>query len=89
MSRTSVANLYQDIVTALKGVTSYVIPRGLEPYAETDPDRKIDAFLSCIGVYKRMCLDIIKVGGLTKICVEKKRQLKEKYADRIKAELKK
>lgn len=74
--------------TALKGVVSDVIPANLAAYTESDPDRKIEAALSCIGVYKRMCLDIIKVGGLTKMCVEKKRMLKEKYGQRIKDELK-
>lgn len=75
--------------TALKGVTNYVIPEGYEAYTEFNPDRKIDAFLSTIGVYKRMCLDIIKVGGLSKILIEKKRLLRDKYLDRLEKEIKK
>lgn len=75
--------------TALKGIVSDIIPEEEAAYTESNPDRKIQACLSCIGVYKRMCLDVCKVGMLTKILVEKKRLLKEQYGDRIKAELKK
>lgn len=61
---------------------------GLEPYGEENPDFKIDAFLSTIGVYKRMCLDIIKVGIPTKILVISKKRMKNKYHDKIKQMLK-
>lgn len=77
------------MVTALKGIVSDIIPAEYEPYAESDPDHKIDACLSCIGVYKRMCLDCLKVGIGNKILIEEKRHLKNKYQDRIKNELKK
>lgn len=77
------------MVSALKGVVSDVIPDNLAPYSENNPDRHIDACLSAIGVYKRMCLDVIKVGGMNKIVIEKKRLLKEKYGQRVKDELKK
>ena len=69
---------------ALKGVTAFTIPDTL-----SNPDRKIDAYLSTIGIYKRMSLDVAKVGGLSKILIEKKRMLKEKYHDKIKQQLKK
>lgn len=75
--------------SALKGIVSDIIPADLASYAESNPDRKIDACLSCIGVYKRMTLDICKVGMMCKIVVEKKRLLKEKYGAAIKEELKK
>lgn len=77
------------MVSALKGIVSYVIPDGYEPYTDYNPDRKIDAMLSAIGMYKRMCLDFMKVGGLCKIVIEKKRQLRDQYLDKVKAELKK
>lgn len=89
---------YQDIMApgdklsffaALKGIVSDVIPSDLAAYTERNPERKIDACLSCIGVYKRMCADVIKVGMLTKIVVEKKADLKAKYGQRIKDEMKK
>lgn len=75
--------------SALKGIVSNVIPTELAPYTENNPDRKIQACLSAIGVYKRMVLDALKVGVMNKIVIERKRQLKEKYADKIKQELKK
>lgn len=75
--------------SALKGIVSNVIPTELAPYTENNPDRKIQACLSAIGVYKRMVLDALKVGIMNKIVIERKRQLRDKYADRIKQELKK
>ena len=75
--------------TALKGIVADVIPAEQAAYTEFDPEQKIDAYLSAFGVYKRMCLDIVKVGGLTKLLVEKKRLMRNKYLSRIEAELKK
>lgn len=75
--------------SALKGVVSNVIPDGYEPYTEGNPDRPIDAVVSAIGMYKRMCLDFFKVGALCKVTIEKKRQLADAYLERCKAELKK
>ena len=89
MGGMEVATPCEDLVTALKGIVSDIIPEEEAAYTEGNPDRKIQACLSCIGVYKRMCLDVCKVGMLTKILVEKKRLLKEQYGERIKAELKK
>ena len=73
---------------ALKGTVSFTIPEGQEAYTPDNPDAKIDAYLSSLSIYKRMSLDVVKVGGITKILVEKKRLLKDKYLDRIKKELK-
>ena len=73
--------------TALKGVVSNVIPTDLAPYSEDNPNVKIDACLSAIGIYKRMCLDIIKVGCMNKVVIEKKRQLAQKYLPLIEKEL--
>lgn len=77
------------MVCALKGIVSDIIPEELAPYTDFNPDRKIQAYLSGIGIYKRMSLDIVKVGLLTKILIEKKRLLKNKYAEQIAAEAKK
>ena len=66
---------------------SDVIPTDLAPYSESEPDIKIDACLSAIGIYKRMCLDIIKVGCMNKVVIEKKRQLARKYLPLIEKEL--
>lgn len=75
--------------SAMKGIVSDIIPFGLEPYGEVDPNHKIDACVSSIGFYRRMCLDFAKVGGLCKMVIERKRQLSEKYLEACKAELRK
>jgi len=79
----------QSFFCALKGIVSDIIPEDLAPYTDFDPDHKIQAYLSGIGIYKRMSLDIVKVGLLTKILVEKKRLLKNKYLARLENEAKK
>lgn len=72
----------------MKGIVSNVIPSDLAPYTQgANHVDKIDACLSAIGIYKRMCLDIIKVGGMNKIVIEKKRQLANKYLPLIEKEL--
>ena len=71
----------------MKGVVSNVIPTDLAPYSEDNPNVKIDACLSAIGIYKRMCLDIIKVGCMNKVVIEKKRQLAQKYLPLIEKEI--
>ena len=72
----------------MKGIVSNIIPSDLAPYTkDADHVDKIDACLSAIGIYKRMCLDIIKVGGMNKIVSEKKRQLANKYLPLIEKEL--
>lgn len=76
-------------LSALKGIVSDIIPDDLAPYTAENPDIKIDAFLSEIGVYKRMTLDVIKCGMMNKIVIDKKRRLKAQYHDRIKTELQK
>ena len=40
--------------TALKGINQSLIPLGKEPYLASDPDIKIDAFMSVSGYYSRM-----------------------------------
>ena len=75
--------------SAMKGIVSDIIPEGLEPYGELDPDHKIDACVSSIGFYRRMCLDFAKVGGLCKMTIERKKRLKSEYLDKCREELKK
>lgn len=76
-------------IGALKFTTCYVIPQNLAGYTESNPDHKIDVCVASFGAFKRMVADVEKVGVLTKVLVETKRQMKDKYGDRIKAELKK
>ena len=72
---------------ALKFTTCCVIPQELAGYTESNPDRKIDVGVASIGAFKRMVADVEKVGVLTKVLVETKRQMKETYGERIKKEL--
>lgn len=82
---------YEDIMspgdkasaTALKCTQSFIIPQEFAPYTDFNPERPIDLCIAAVGMYKRMCLDIIKVGGLTKILVEMKRIHRDKYLERI------
>ena len=39
---------------ALKGINQGLIPKGEEPYIQSDPDEKIDAMMSVSGYYSRM-----------------------------------
>ena len=74
---------------ALKGIVSNIIPKGQEAFTEFNPERKIDSYLSAIGLFKRMVFSLVKQGCLTKVLIEKKRLLRNKYLDRLKKELEK
>ena len=74
---------------ALKGVVSNIIPKGQEAFTEFNPERKIDSYLSAIGMFKRMVFSLVKEGCLTKVLIEKKRLLRNKYLDKLKKELEK
>lgn len=76
-------------IGALKFTTCTVIPTELAAFGEFNPDAKVDLYVSAMGAYKRMVADVEKIGVLTKVLVESKRLMKEKYHERIKAELKK
>lgn len=74
---------------ALKGICSYIIPKGQEAFTDFNPEKKIDAYLSAFGLFKRMVFSLEKVGSLTKILVEKKRLMRDKYLERLQEELNK
>ncbi|MCM1230284.1 MAG: hypothetical protein NC489_09125 [Ruminococcus flavefaciens] len=76
-------------IGALKFTTCNVIPTDLAGFTESRPDKPIDVYVSALGAFKRMVADVEKIGVLTKVLVETKHQWKQKYHDRIKAELKK
>ena len=40
--------------TALKGINQALIPMGKEPYLASDPNEKVDSFMSVSGYYSRM-----------------------------------
>ena len=74
---------------ALKGVCSYIISKGQEAFTDFNPEKKIDAYLSAFGLFKRMVFSLEKLGSLTKILVEKKRLIRDKYLERLQEELNK
>ena len=62
---------------ALKGVNSYIIPRGKEAYSEYRPEEHINAFLTNSGVMGRMVPSAYLQGLLNKLLVELTRQCQE------------
>lgn len=76
-------------IGALKFTTCEVIPTELAGYTESNEERKIDVYVASLGAFKRMVADVEKIGILTKVLVEEKRRMKEKYGQRVKDELKK
>ena len=62
---------------ALKGVNSYIIPRGKEAYSEYRPEEHINAFLTNSGVMGRMVPSAYLQGLLNKLLVELSRQCQE------------
>ena len=73
--------------SAMKGIISNVIPDELAPYPIDDPEHPIELDVSCIGIYKRMLNDVIKLGLTCNLVIDKKYQLRDKYGSRIKEEL--
>ncbi len=63
------------VYAASKQVISEVVPEGLEPYAESDPDEEISMFVSCGSVLKRMIPSIILTGAANKVLINLKRQI--------------
>jgi len=62
---------------ALKGITSHVIPEGLEPVAESRPEEPIDLIIAPLSVSARKVPTIFPSMFAMKILIEAKRHLKE------------
>ena len=62
---------------ALKGVNSYVIEKGQEPYTDYRPNESVNAFLALTGVMARMVSSSLTMGLLTKLMVEITRKCQE------------
>ena len=75
-------------IGALKFTVCNVVPTELAGYTEFNPDRKIDVYVASFGAFKRMVADVEKIGILTKVLIESKRMLKDKYSQRIKDKIK-
>lgn len=62
---------------ASKQVLSEVIPEGLEPYAESDPNEEISLFVSNSGILKRMIPSLVVTASGNKVLVKLKSKMKE------------
>ena len=61
---------------ASKQVLSEVIPEGLEPYAESNPDEEISMFVSSASILKRMIPSIMIIASGNKVLVELKSKIR-------------
>ena len=62
---------------ASKQVLSEVIPEGLEPYAESDPNEEISLFVSNSGILKRMIPSLVVTASGNKVLVNLKRKMRQ------------
>lgn len=67
------------VYAASKQVISEVIPEGLEPYAESDPDEEVSMFVSAGSILKRMIPSVVLTGAANKVLVNLKRQIAKIY----------
>lgn len=67
------------VYAASKQVISEVVPEGLEPYAESDPDEEISMFVAPGAVLKRMIPSIVLTGAANKVLINLKRQIAKIY----------
>lgn len=66
-------------LTALKGIVSNVIPKGLEPYSEYRPDEEISSIIAPLSITARKTPSIFLSMFGNKLLIELKRQLKDIY----------
>ena len=59
---------------ASKQITSEVVPEGLEPYAESNPDEEISLFIAPDSILKRMIPSLTKIAPANKVLLELKKQ---------------
>lgn len=61
---------------AMKQITSEVIPEGLEPYSELNPNEEISMFVNSGSLLKRMVDSIFVIAAGNKVLIELKKQMK-------------
>lgn len=62
---------------ALKGVNSYIIPKGDEAFSDYRPEEYVNAFLTISGVMGRMVPSAMLQGLMNKLLIETSRQCQE------------
>lgn len=60
---------------AMKQITSEVIPEGLEPFAESNPDEEISMFVNSSSILKRMTPSIPIIAAGNKVLISLKKQI--------------
>jgi len=68
-------------LTALKGIVSNVIPKGLEPYSEFRPDEEISTLIAPLAITARKTPSIFLSMFGNKLLIEMKKQLENIYND--------
>ena len=63
--------------SCMKQITSEVIPEGLEPFAESDPDEEISMFVNGGSIMKRMVPSALIIAAGNKVLVNLKKQMKK------------
>lgn len=64
---------------ALKGVDSHVIPEGLEPWSENNPDEEVSCFITPISITARKTPSIFIPMFGNKVLIEAKRKMVAEY----------
>ena len=62
---------------ASKQVTSEVIPEGLEPYSEDEPNEEISMFVAGASILKRMVPSVVIIAAGNKVLVSTKKAIRE------------
>jgi hypothetical protein len=61
---------------AMKQITSELIPEGLEPYSESNPDEEVSMFISGCSILTRMVPSVLILAAGNKVLIETKRKMK-------------
>lgn len=69
--------------SAVKGTCNNVIPDKYAAFTESNPDEPIQVFASVIGTFKRMVLDIFKIGIGNKILLQAKKDFISQFGEEI------
>ena len=64
---------------ANKQIISEVVPPGLEPYSESDPNEEISVFVAPASILKRMIPSVVILAAANKVLVNLKRQIGEMW----------
>jgi len=67
------------VYAASKQIITEVIPEGMEPFSESNPNEEISVFVSSTSVLRRMIPSIMIIGGANKVLINLKEKIRELY----------